>query len=559
MLELACGDPEQRSEGDAGASYTRFVLPFAYVPEPWLDSTAGSVYEPADLSDHHSAERRAYLTWETARVLFDRARWLRLKDPDHPWPKRVLLRFRDGFECEIGIAAPWLVLFEWTRDRPSSEPDPLRTGFLIVETHFCDDPKGVPKGRLPILDDLLELNELFRYWRRPFPEHPKLRYLALLGKLPIALAGNADGSVGDCSRVEWIYTGRFASLLELPVQIDGRYWRVVPQGTAAGGLPEDRAIYADPRCFVWTCALPQGGGQRLAEEFGVPETEPWRFGHWFRLLNTDLPEQPKDDEHPCAEALEQRSHHCTAFDQEWARERTYRRWAHDGTYYGFTYHSAALLTRPHHRIPVWRHFREIYFDHVLLLLYLRVTLFQFSRRLTQFSEKMRDQHGQVDESQQEFQDLRLAFTIFTNLYQFPLMSNQQQGLELYALARQGLDVNDLYQEIQEEIHNTHDYLSARTSLRLAHTTTRLTVVATLGLALGLAFGFLGMNIIADEPNGDLLKAEGLGWLIITVGTFMILIVAVTALSSPVAYLLQSIAHWGEPFERFLTRLRSRRR
>ena len=101
----------------------------------------------------------------------------------------------------------------------------------------------------------------------------------------------------------------------------------------------------------------------------------------------------------------------------------------------------------------------------------------------------------------EFQALRLSFTVFTNLYQFPRISNQQQGIEMYALAREHMDVNGLYGEIEEEIHHTHDYLAAQTSLDLAHTTTRLTVVATLGLVFALAAGFLGMNIlVVDGPE-----------------------------------------------------------
>jgi len=94
-------------------SYSRFVLPFAYVPEPLSSDPTGPAYEPDDLGRHNPAGRRTYLTWETARVLFVRARWLRLRDAEQSWPRRVPVRFRDGFEWEVGISAPWLVLFEW--------------------------------------------------------------------------------------------------------------------------------------------------------------------------------------------------------------------------------------------------------------------------------------------------------------------------------------------------------------------------------------------------------------------------------------------------------------
>ncbi|MGH8613413.1 MAG: hypothetical protein ACREYF_15710 [Gammaproteobacteria bacterium] len=62
------------------------------------------------------------------------------------------------------------------------------------------------------------------------------------------------------------------------------------------------------------------------------------------------------------------------FEREWAKERTYRRWEEWGSYYGFNYHSGAMLGPPETNPPFWRHFAEVYFDQVLLLLYLRVSL-----------------------------------------------------------------------------------------------------------------------------------------------------------------------------------------
>jgi hypothetical protein len=456
MLQLACGDPEREH---TGVSYSRFVLPFAYVREPIAGGAQAPSFIPGEPVNRDG--RVAYLTEETARVLFRRARWLRLEDPSHTWPQRVTLQFRDGFRWAIGISRPWLVLFEWPESgRRSCGADALQTGFLMVEVHFAKDGgDSVDPGRGPILDDLLELNELFRYWRRPDPNHPGSGYKDLLGALRIALAGDADETIATCTRAEWIYTGRWSLLLEVPVRIDGDTWRLVPAGTGARSQPDDWAVYSDNRTFVWSCASVPDGGHGLERAFGEPSLEPWRFGHWVKLMNVDEPAKSGRDGSLCVEALERRTHESTSFEQDWARERTYRRWLHEGTYYGFTYHSGVLLARPDHRLLVWHHFGQMYFDQVLLLFYLRVTLFRFSRELT--GDRRQSGEG-IEAWQAEFQVLRLSFTIFTNLYQFPLISNQEQAIEMYALAREHMDVNGLYGEIQEEIHHTHDYLAART-------------------------------------------------------------------------------------------------
>ena len=67
---------------------------------------------------------------------------------------------------------------------------------------------------------------------------------------------------------------------------------------------------------------------------------------------------------------------------EWAAERTYRRWAHYGTLYGYTYHSGTMLSGPSYEPPTCQHFKEFYFEQALLMLYIRVGLFRFSKELT---------------------------------------------------------------------------------------------------------------------------------------------------------------------------------
>lgn len=548
MLSLACGDPEREY---TGVSYSRFVLPFAYTaytPKSIGSNPQGPSFIPANPPNREG--RVAYLTEETARVLFERARWLRLKDPSHTWPRRVTLQFRDGFRWAVGISAPWLVLFEWSKNgRRAHEADALQTGFLIVEVHFeKDGGDPVDPGRGPILDDLLELNELFRYWRRPFPEHPEEKgYKRLLGNLRIALAGDATLTIADCTRAEWIYTGRWSSLLDVTVRIDGETWRLVPAATGARSQPDDWEVYSDSRAFVWSCASVPDGGHGLERAFGEPSLEPWRFGHWIKLMNVDKPAKTGRDSALSVEARERKTHESTSFEQEWARKRTYRRWVHDGTYYGFTYHSGALLARPDHFLKVSHHFGQMYFDQVLLLFYLRVTLFRFSRKLSGFSERMRDrrQAGEgIEAWQKEFQVLRLSFTIFTNLYQFPLISNQQQGIEMYTLAREHMDVNGLYEEVQEEIHHTHEYLTAATGLILSDSGTRLSVIAAAGLVLALAAGFLGMNILAvDDTQKTMIVVDSwLFWFALLVS--LLLILGITRFSVPLARALRWLADKG---------------
>lgn len=497
-------------------------MPFAYRPEQDSTlSTAQLYFAPAPPDDQ--ILREAYLTQETADVLFKRARWMRFQGPVEHWD--VAVSGRDGQALAVTIASPWLVLFESPdrlEDNPaSSEEDLLRAGFLLVEFYF---PEG--QENRPNLDDLLTVNELFRYWQSPFPRHAEVKgYKRLLDHVPLKLTDPQSPLIKDCPTAD-IYLERWASFLELPIKLgndigrlypvqwdkDTRAWVIRHQGLSAQGkttASKSRgwAVYADERAFVWTCALLKKGGNELRQTFKQAEhaanAPPWSFGHWIKLLNVDPPTKAGAEEKPppSEEELVRRTHNSFRFEQDWAKQRTYLRWAELGTFYGFAYHGGAMLAEPMEEPPLWRHFGQMYFDQVLLLLYLRVTLFRFSARLNDFSSAAMERSFHVadnGECLRQFQQIRRAFMHFTNLYQFPLISNQQQGIEMYALAREVMDVDEFYREVKEEIHNANDYLTARENHSLTDTTTKLSKVATLILPIVLASSFLGMNMFSAE-------------------------------------------------------------
>ncbi len=69
-LQLKCGNPETP---DNPASFSRFVLPFAYrLAQLTSTTTQGLCYQP---KQDNTTQRKKYLTNETALVLFERAKW----------------------------------------------------------------------------------------------------------------------------------------------------------------------------------------------------------------------------------------------------------------------------------------------------------------------------------------------------------------------------------------------------------------------------------------------------------------------------------------------------
>ena len=522
-LTIEWGDPK-----DKPATFTRFVLPFAYNLNL---SKAKPSSQQLYYEQGHSAGGLKYLEWrekyftiETCKALFDRATWLILKK-EKPEANRskssaqvngeasqqFSIKLSDGGMCQMVMSAPQVVLFELPLEPASGRKAKLdreqkkhllHIGFLIVETHFQEPIRC----HQPTLDDLLRFNEIFRYHKEPFKGHREKFVARMLGRNAISQL-----TYGELENSESVYH-RWSQLLKFPFKYGGELYDLVS---------DDWDIYADNRLFVWACAIVNDGGGALQKVFNEDKEanedkskdkeakgdtreanenkwEAHNYGHWIKLLNVDLPD----------EGGEVKTHNARDFEREWAKERTYRRWEEWGTYYGFNYHSGALLAPPLNEpnaVPLWKHFGQMYFDMILLLLYLRIALFRFSRDLYEISAEARinaDSKRREKQWRLSFEALRWDFTLFTNLYQFPLISNQQQGVEMYACARKFMDIEELYKEVEKEINTSHEYLAQMEQRKQSEITMSLTVVATLGLATSATLAFLALD--SDLQLDDLI-------------------------------------------------------
>lgn len=538
-LAIETGDPE-----DGPASFSRFLLPFSYRKER-LDSP------PAEAARFVPAapppcDRRQYLTFETAQVLYERALWLELRAGERGASRELTIYRPLGSGQEraipVRLAAPRLVLFEWPAAAPKGEreeEDPFATGFLVVELAFPKPPVT--------LDDLCFVNELFRYWTRPFAEHAERKpYLRALREAPRSLDWWLDPATPKPPG-EDPYFDRWAWLLSLPCDIEGTRWRLVsPEARAqpsSDGQARARAgdhdqarqwaakghgksgwvVYSDARAYVWTCAVLARGGGHLAEERA-----------WTALLNVDPPGGGE----------------LSAFERGWVRERTYGRWVESGSLYGFTLHSGAAIVPPWREPPLWQHFRDSYFDQTLLLLYTRVGLFRFSRWLSDASARARDRGAALIDRdlEQDLSRIRKSLTLFANLYQFPLLSNQQQGVEMYEKAREVMDIRELAEELHTQVDGCHELLDMLADQAEAKAAVRLSFVATVGVPFALATGFLGMNVISEDLSQGR-QPESLEWTV--AGASLLVAIAMVV----VAY---RATHLGRLARRFFRSRKERR-
>lgn len=481
-------------------SFTFFVLPFAWSLSPAQGTSVSSArYEPESPPDLR--ERLRYLTAETRLTLFDRTRWLRLRTPGGPegfeW-KSFGAQFADRRTLQVAVERPWLVLFECTADRvrgarAKPTPDlesPLCTGFLIVPTHLAAvrDPGPVAS---PTLLDLLEFNERFRFLERHYDDHAAARR-DMLGKYPCGDSTIGDIEDADPADTSASYRLLWQEMLEYPAQLEpgGPLFRVIrsePSKPSTNGEWPPWHVHSDNRAFVWTCAT-------LADDSLDPlrpgQAAPVASGWWVKLLNVDEPPAVTSD--VVAEGAR-----ITAFERDWIDRHTYRRWLEGGHLYGFCHHGGAHLRGTDRGAPAThRHFATMYLDQILLLLYLRTTTFRLSLSLARTSARAADRPEDDRAFASSIMRLRRDLALVTNLYRYPLLSNQQQGIELYELARDALDVDPLFMEVHEQLKTTDDFLTSREQTTLSHAANRLGQIAMYAGVAGLV---IALHQIPADP------------------------------------------------------------
>lgn len=462
LIELIGGDPDLD-----WASHTSLLLPFSYrlhrraAPcgntPAWcqtdiVEKCLGS--EPRyDESLKRTVggkiperERFKYFTADTANVLFGRSRRFVLKG-EHTERRVFALERRDqsaARDVAVHFKAPELWLFEFehahkhaARNGDEQADDALTCGILRIEFYFAPDQQVY-------LSDLLKLNEKLRYLRLPYHDFKDdgvrltrcgahLAYWLELLEAPLCAGDKHFDLLGpgeaDVLRRQWDQQGARTT------------------GWNPDGKHTTAFMHDDDRAFVSSTAIARAS---LGDAWPPGQAvQPEAFPAWVALLNVDYGANRQT----------------TAFEAEWAKPRSYTRWAHYGTLFGFTSHSSCTLMNINNDSPVWLHTRSMYLDQTRLLLYVRSTVYRFSNRLVQHAVKQRASRDNDRAERKQLlcdaESLLSQLADFINLYQFPLLSNQQQAVELYALQRRHLDIDDLFMEVQREAEGTHRHLDVQ--------------------------------------------------------------------------------------------------
>jgi hypothetical protein len=213
--------------------------------------------------------------------------------------------------------------------------------------------------------------------------------------------------------------------------------------------------------------------------------------------------------------------YAAGFTRRLMEQQSYRRWAHQGTLYGFTSYSSltmclGLRDCDQHLLRegflIHRMFESRYYLMQLVALFYRATLLDYAERTALVSRRLFDdfQDNLLSEANLErAAALRLEFLNFSNYWHFDELANKEEETEHFNLLTQVYRNHEMKREIETEIEKLNVALNEYYQTRSTQAVNRLAVVSTILGAGAVLTGYFGMNFgrafsnifFTGEPSG----------------------------------------------------------
>jgi len=183
----------------------------------------------------------------------------------------------------------------------------------------------------------------------------------------------------------------------------------------------------------------------------------------------------------------------------------YNRWAHTGTYYGYTSYSSVTTTigtsdRDLHSLRegflIHRMFRTRYYLMAMIALFYRATLLEFAERTALVSKRIfRDwEDGKLNKGNVRIaSDLRAEFLHFSNYWYFDELSSKEEEFEHFTMHCRTLRVQSMKNDIDQEIEKMDTLLQSYAASRNTEAVNRLAILSLIIGAGAILTGYFGMN------------------------------------------------------------------
>lgn len=232
------------------------------------------------------------------------------------------------------------------------------------------------------------------------------------------------------------------------------------------------------------------------------------------------------------------------FTRQQMREHCYTRWAHEGTFYGFTRYSNVTLSlgeedRGLHQVQeghlIQRMFAGRYYLMAIVALFYRATLLDFAENVALVSRRLYENLavGRLESLNVEIaSDLRNEFLNFSNYWYFDELANKDEEIEHFQMQCRAYRVEELRAQIETELSNMNAALNEYNQQRSTEAVNRLAMLSMIFGAGAVLTGFFGMNFgyvferYFFKPESDTLPIHLGAVILVTLTTLSIILLGV---------------------------------
>ncbi|MCS3901797.1 CorA family divalent cation transporter [Methanococcus voltae] len=197
------------------------------------------------------------------------------------------------------------------------------------------------------------------------------------------------------------------------------------------------------------------------------------------------------------------------------KKHTYTRWSNYGTLYGVTRYSFALLTTEYcdNNKFLVNHFKTMYFEMVQLCLAQRASILKFSEDISQNSKNGINGKGLEGKGLTNYlnnvRSLYGRYINFLNCMYFNEVSAQEQGIEMYDLIQDRMNIAQNLKDLDNELNELHQYVTLIESNKTSEKINLLAILGALFIVPTFFTGFFGMNLTMFTGASTAINQNGL--------------------------------------------------
>ena len=251
-----------------------------------------------------------------------------------------------------------------------------------------------------------------------------------------------------------------------------------------GILPEEMhgcRWLLDDRMYVVSCFLNSDFANRMKKEYG-------KEGKWLdrRRVEWDWYQYVYiDNDDPTCQNDE--------MFKALLKGATYTRWSDYATFYGISRYSFTCLIGED-SIGLLNHMKTMYYRMASLVLAQRILSLFYSREISEISRKLDENELTKKELRRRVDILNRDYLRFVNNVYFREVTSQEQGIELYDLLQDQMNIKRDEQGLSTEVEQLYHYVTMTNDELRNEEAEKLGIIATLFLVPTLLTGIWGMNL-----------------------------------------------------------------